>query len=424
MYNDVITRLNAAALSSDQIYKSITDGMNTSSMTMPLMTKLPDMTKKQGKIPVLSVLPHTYFVNGDTGLKQTTKAEWKDIYLVAEELAAVVPISEAVLEDSDYDIWGAIKQPLIDAFGRSFDRAVLHGENAPSSWPQGIVKGAIDAAHDVNISDNLYQDICGVGGLLNKVENDGYAVNGAVAQHGFKALLRGVLDLNGQPIFRTAYSNGAAGSMVYELDGAPILFPENGAMVNTDPFVVAGNFKKAVYAFRKEITFKIFTEGVVTDNEGNVIYNLMQQDMVALRAVMRIAWALPNPVNAVNENESSRYPFAVLCKGYNKEIKKITFSVKAPVNGATPDSSVDAGENATATIKWDPAESTFAKEKSYKATVKYVANDGFEFDSALEDGVGFEGLPTTGAKGVADKLTIERVSPKELNVVVNYKALK
>ena len=212
--------------------------------------------------------------------------------------------------------------------------------------------------------------------------------------------------------------------MVYELDGAPILFPENGAMVNTDPFVVAGNFKKAVYAFRKEITFKIFTEGVVTDNEGNVIYNLMQQDMVALRAVMRIAWALPNPVNAVNENESSRYPFAVLCKGYNKEIKKITFSVKAPVNGATPDSSVDAGENATATIKWDPAESTFAKEKSYKATVKYVANDGFEFDSALEDGVGFEGLPTTGAKGVADKLTIERVSPKELNVVVNYKALK
>ena len=40
--------------------------------------------------------------------------------------------------------------------------------------------------------------------------------------------------------------------------------------------------------------------------------NLAQQDMVALRAVMRVGWQLPNPVNNVNTNAATRYPFAAL----------------------------------------------------------------------------------------------------------------
>ena len=42
------------------------------------------------------------------------------------------------------------------------------------------------------------------------------------------------------------------------------------------------------------------------------MYNLAQQDMVALRAVFRVAWQVPNPINRVNENSSTRYPFSAL----------------------------------------------------------------------------------------------------------------
>jgi hypothetical protein len=42
------------------------------------------------------------------------------------------------------------------------------------------------------------------------------------------------------------------------------------------------------------------------------VYNLAQQDMVALRAVMRIGWQVPNPINRVEETEANRYPFALL----------------------------------------------------------------------------------------------------------------
>ena len=34
--------------------------------------------------------------------------------------------------------------------------------------------------------------------------------------------------------------------------------------------------------------------------------------MIAIRAVMRLGWALPNPVNRVNATEATRYPFAIL----------------------------------------------------------------------------------------------------------------
>jgi len=34
--------------------------------------------------------------------------------------------------------------------------------------------------------------------------------------------------------------------------------------------------------------------------------------MVALRAVMRLGWQLPNPINRINPNDATRYPFAVL----------------------------------------------------------------------------------------------------------------
>ncbi len=63
---------------------------------------------------------------------------------------------------------------------------------------------------------------------------------------------------------------------------------------------------------RQDMTYKILDQAVISDGDGKIIYNLAQQDMVALRCVMRLGWQLPNPVTALNDNGSTRYPFAVL----------------------------------------------------------------------------------------------------------------
>jgi hypothetical protein len=63
---------------------------------------------------------------------------------------------------------------------------------------------------------------------------------------------------------------------------------------------------------RKDITWKLLTEAVIQDSSGNILVNLAQQDAVALRAVMRVAWQVPNPINHLQPDENERYPFAVL----------------------------------------------------------------------------------------------------------------
>jgi hypothetical protein len=68
----------------------------------------------------------------------------------------------------------------------------------------------------------------------------------------------------------------------------------------------------AVVGIRQDITFQIFTEGVISDSDGKIVLNLMQQDSAAIRAVMRLGWAVANPVTELNADNATRFPFGIL----------------------------------------------------------------------------------------------------------------
>jgi len=60
------------------------------------------------------------------------------------------------------------------------------------------------------------------------------------------------------------------------------------------------------------VSFKILTEATIVDPTTRaVVYSLAQQDMVALRAVMRLGWEIPNPVNAYRATLTDYSPFSV-----------------------------------------------------------------------------------------------------------------
>lgn len=323
-----IDRSALSGLIPEPVTREIMQGAIAESAVLRMGRRLANMSSKTQTINVLDALPSAYFVNGeatDSGagdaFKQTTKMAWDKKKLYAEEIAVIVPIPEAALDDADYDIWGEVKPRLTEAFGKVIDAAILFGTNKPSTWRTGVVPAAVAAGNGVPISSDIFSDIMGENGLIAKVELDGFNPNGVMSAIQMRGKLRGLKDTTGQPIFKSDMQ----GSTRYGLDGMDMYFPMNGAFDPAQAQMIVGDWSQLVYAIRQDMTFKIFTEGVIQDPTTKAItYNLMQNDMVALRAVMRLGWEIANPVNAYNVDKADPFPFSVYGKG--GDISTVTVS--------------------------------------------------------------------------------------------------
>jgi len=314
-YNNVITSgdIPIPEEISDELMTQVTE----ESAVMRLGRRLSNISHNQKRMPVMSAMATAYFVNGETGLKQTTEVNWTDKFIDTEELAVVVPVSNRALDDAEYDIWGEAKKSVAEAFGLAIDQAVLYGTNIPATWTTnlgaaGMVAGVTNANHLISAASypDLYEAIlgettAGVAGLFGLVENDGYMVTGSISPLAMKRKLRSVRDTTGGPIFSTNMQQAGA----YLLDGAPIMFPLNGAVSETY-WLIAGMWRHLVYSMRQDMTYTLATEGVIQGANGAILYNLFQQDMIALRAVMRLGFALPHPLTRLDSGVG--YPFAVL----------------------------------------------------------------------------------------------------------------
>lgn len=306
----IITRSNADVLIPVEYSREIIQNVPQRSKLLPLMKRLPNMSAKQRTLPVLSALPSAYFLNGDTDSKKTTNAEWDKLTITAEELAVIVPIPEAVLDDSSYDIWSEIKPQIEEAFGVAIDEAILHGTNKPASWPAAIVGAATAANNTIEIGTNtdIASDIIGEDGLMSLVENDGYRVNAFFADGTMEAKLRDLRDKNNQLL----YTPGLTSETPTSLIGRPLVYDNQGVFDATEALMIAGDFTKAVYSIRQDMTYKVLDQAIIQNTDGSIAYNLAQQDMVALRCVMRLGVQIANPITHKNAVDSKRYPFAVL----------------------------------------------------------------------------------------------------------------
>jgi HK97 family phage major capsid protein len=209
---NIITRTDAAALIPTENATEIISGVRQQSAALNLMRKLPNMTSKQRKLPVLSAMPVAGFVNGDNGLKAVSSAQWANKYITAEEIAVIVPIPEAVLDDSSYDIWSEIKPLIVERFGKVIDGAAFFGTDKPADWPTGIVPGAIAAGNTVSLGSgtDIAEDI---NTLMGKVEADGYDINGFAGDVSTKASLRGLRDKNGGLLFQPSLAAGTPATL-------------------------------------------------------------------------------------------------------------------------------------------------------------------------------------------------------------------
>lgn len=360
MATNIVNRTDLSGLIPEPVTREIIQGVTEGSAVLQMGRRLPNMTSKTQTMNVLDMLPTAYFVNGDTGIKQTTKMKWDKKKIYAEEIAVIVPIPEAVLDDADYDIWGEVRPRLVEAFGKVIDSAILFGTNKPTSWRDSVLDTCKKAGSVVAATPYIYDDIMAEGGVIAKVEESGYLVNGIMSAIQMRAKLRGLKDLNGVPLFKTDMQ----GATPYALDGSPMYFPRNGAFDTTKALMFAGDWTELVYSIRQDITFKIFDQGIVQDpSDNSIVYNLMQNDMVALRAVMRLGWEIPNPKSAYNDNIANPCPFAVYAPAGTVSTVTVAPATASVAKGASKVfTATVAGEGAVSNgVLWSVAGSTAVK---------------------------------------------------------------
>lgn len=297
MANTNITRTDVDSLIETQVADEIFAGVVKESKALSMFRRLPNMTSDKTKLRILDSLPIAYFVDEstDNGRKNLTKMAWDKKFINAAELAVIVPIKENVLNDASIDIWAQVRPRIVEAFGKKIDNAIFNGVDKPTDWRDGLIPSIIEAGAEVSETGNLYSDI---NDAMSKVEESGYNVTGLLGGVGLKSKFRMMLDSTGQPLNTT------------EIGSLTRNFLDNGAWDKTKSTLIAGDFNQAVYSIRQDITYKVLTEAIIQDpSTGDILYNLAQDDMVALRVTMRLGWEIPNPVNALNETDT-RFPFA------------------------------------------------------------------------------------------------------------------
>lgn len=274
------------------------------------------MSAKQTRMPVLSALPTAGFLASDNTAKPTTSVSWANKILEAEEVAVIVPIPENVFDDSAFGIWENVRPLIGEAVGAAVDAACLFGTGKPTSWPAAIVPDAAARGNTISASTNAGDLAEDFNQTIALVEADGFDPDTIYSNRSLRASLRGLRDSQNRPIYNPSFRDNTVDSL-YGLD---LKWVRNGSWVPsggtagapTGAIAIVGDRNAGIIGLRQDMTFKMLTEATVGG------FNLAEQDMIALRVKMRVAFQVADPVTRESGgvygagNNTSPYPFAAL----------------------------------------------------------------------------------------------------------------
>lgn len=251
--------------------------------------------------------------------KPATEPQWQNLVLTAEELACVVVIPEAVLEDASINLWNEIKPMVAEAIGQKIDLTVFFGAtdvaaapavqpSKPPSFPPGLHPQAETAgqAHAVVDPDFLAALLA----AFDDVEGSGFDVTTVYGGRGLRGLLRGLVDSTGRPLYLTDFK----GTERYEtILGANLELVGFRGWMSDESLAIVGDPNYAIIGMRHDgIQYRILDQAsidVSAARDGSEIVNLAQQDSVALRCRFRMGFVVANPPTGATP---AGFPFATV----------------------------------------------------------------------------------------------------------------
>lgn len=259
------------------------------SAALQLGTRVP-MGTNVTNMPVPSVFPVASWVSSaGTGRKPYTNTGLVNKTMTAEEVAAVIAIPDAMIEDSTINLWAFARPLLAQAIAVALDQAILFGINAPATFPAGGV--IADAQAQAAVTDAVGT----VNHAMGLVETQGLAVSGHAADLGVRAVFRGVRASTGELLLGEQQWQNYTVPTLY---GLPINYSSWDATITggATPYdYLTGAWKYLIIGVRSDLRYDMNPAAVIADSAGVVQVSGWQDNVTPLKVWARFACALVHP---------------------------------------------------------------------------------------------------------------------------------
>jgi HK97 family phage major capsid protein len=232
------------------------------------------------------------FWTGEGVKKSSTQPKFSVVTQTLAKLAAIVPFTEEILEDSAINLTTLVATLFAEAVSKEEDIQFFAGTGSP--WTGILNNGTVNKIVQASgAATQLTAD-----DLLDMIDG---TPTGALPGAKFYfhrtvlSVIRKLKTKDGIYIFQQP-GNGLPGTIwnyPYETSDA---FPTLASVKDGDQYVLFGNLKQgAVFGDKQQLRVKLLDQATITDSDGSTVINLAEQDMVALRIVERVGYVIALP---------------------------------------------------------------------------------------------------------------------------------
>ena len=254
------------------------------------------------KIPTLASSVSVSWVN-EAGSKPGTNPTFGLVTQTLKKLAAIIPFTEEILEDSVINLTQLVATLFAEAVSKEEDVQFLYGTGAPwtgilnngsvETVSLGIAEGVSDVTFEKLID---MQDECASGALAGAK----YYMNRTIYSYLRKLRADAVSASDGKGMFLLPPNKKSIEDILdYPIELSDAL-PDKTLAGADKPFVIFGNLKlAAIFGDKQQIRAKLLDQATITDGDGQTTINLAEEDMIALRLEERVGYVLALPTAIV-----------------------------------------------------------------------------------------------------------------------------
>lgn len=191
--------------------------------------------------------------------------------LKAKKLSVIIPVTNEKMNDSVISVLETLKQAIADAFANAIDKATIFGIDSP--FDTNIINsiGTNKIVFNGRISDSLSE-------CMGIVEANKFSCNHILMGLEEKKILRTLAnDNNYKDLISLKEAYDTPIEYVREFD-------------NTKSLAITGDFSKAIIGTREGIQYKVLDQATIKSGDKTIY--LAQQDMIAIRATMRMGFVV------------------------------------------------------------------------------------------------------------------------------------